>query len=152
VSKRGTPNLSSSGNLVVDSSVAFAWCLPDEDVSELEGVERQVAEYGAVAAAHWPLEVANGLVFAVRRGRIDADFRDSALRDLASLPIVLDAETSAQAWGEMLVLADAHKLTIYDAAYLELAIRRGLPLATLDRALANAARAEGVPLAGSRSA
>jgi predicted nucleic acid-binding protein len=149
MSKRGARNRSSKGDLVIDSSVALAWCLPDEDVPELEGVEREVAEHGAMAAAHWPLEVANGLIFAVRRGRIDADFRDAALRDLAALPIALDAETAGQAWGDTLRLADAHKLTIYDAAYLELAIRRGLPLATLDRALAAAARADGVLLVGS---
>lgn len=148
MSKKVARSGSGEGNLVIDSSVALAWCLPDEDLPELEGVERRVAEHGAMAAAHWPLEVANGLVFAVRRGRIDTDFRDSALRDLAALPIVLDEETAGQAWGETLRLADAHKLTIYDAAYLELSIRRNLTLATLDRALADAARAEGVPLVG----
>jgi predicted nucleic acid-binding protein len=149
VSKKAARSGSGEGNLVLDSSVALAWCLPDEDVPELEGVARRVAEHGAVAAAHWPLEVANALVFATRRGRIDTDFRDAALRDLAALPIILDEETAGQAWGETLRLADAHKLTIYDAAYLELSIRRNLTLATLDRALADAARAEGVPLVGS---
>lgn len=136
------------GGLVIDSSIALAWCLPDEDVSELQLVERVLAEKGAVAAGHWPLEVANGLLFAVRRGRIDAGFRDLALRDMAALPVVLDDETAGQAWGETLRLAELHKLTIYDAAYLEVAIRRGLPLATIDKALAAAARADGVSLVG----
>jgi len=84
---------------------------------------------------------------AVRRRRIDADFRDAALRDLATLPVILDDHTSRRAWHDTLRLADLHGLTVYDAAYLELAQRLGLPLATLDQALRSAARAAGVALA-----
>jgi predicted nucleic acid-binding protein len=101
-----------------------------------------------VVPVHWPLEVANALLMAVRRARIDAGFRDAALRDLAALPIVLDPETSSRAWHDTLRLADAHRLTAYDAAYLELAHRRALPLATLDAELRAAARAFGVTLLG----
>ena len=78
----------------------------------------------------WRLEVANSLTIAVRRRRIDAEFRRAALSDLALLDIATDQHTDAQAWSETLHLADRHRLTLYDASYLELARRRALPLAT----------------------
>ena len=84
----------------------------------------------------------------VRRSRHDAAFRDATLADLALLPISLDPETDRQAWGATVRLAEQHKLTVYDAAYLELAQRRGVPLATLDKELRRAAGAEGVMLLG----
>ena len=92
--------------------------------------------------------MANVLEMNVRRGRHDAAFRDAALADLAVLPIGIDAETDRQAWGATVRLAARHRLTMYDAAYLELAQRRGLPLATLDKELRDAATAEGVILLG----
>jgi predicted nucleic acid-binding protein len=134
--------------LVLDSSIALSWCLPDEAAPNAGEVERTMATHGAVVPAHWPLEVANALLVAMRRARIDAGFRDAALRDLAALPIALDPETSSRAWHDTLRLADAHRLTAYDAAYLELAHRRALPLATLDAELRAAARAFGVTLLG----
>ena len=134
--------------LVIDSSIALSWILPDEDVADGDRVRRTVAEDGAIAAVHWSLEVANALLMAVRRGRIDRDFRKAALSDLADLRISLDGETSGQAWGETLRLADEHGLTIYDAAYLELAGRRALPLATLDRKLGPAAEEAGIAVLG----
>lgn len=84
----------------------------------------------------------------VRRGRHDRAFRDATLADLAVLPISLDPETDRQAWGATAQLAARHGLTLYDAAYLELAQRRSLPLATLDRELRSAGSAEGVVLLG----
>jgi predicted nucleic acid-binding protein len=84
----------------------------------------------------------------VRRGRHDASFRDAALADLTVLPVSIDAETDRQAWGTTVRLAAQHRLTVYDAAYLELAQRRGVPLATLDTELRNAASAEGLILLG----
>jgi predicted nucleic acid-binding protein len=78
--------------------------------------------------------------------RHDAAFRDATLADLALLPIQVDPETNRHAWGATMRLAERHKLTVYDAAYLELAQRRGLPLATLDKDLRAAASAEGVVL------
>ncbi|HSA79971.1 MAG TPA: type II toxin-antitoxin system VapC family toxin [Geminicoccaceae bacterium] len=130
--------------LIVDSSIVLSWCSPDETSGEADAIQTTVAEHGALAPGHWPLEVANALLMAVRRRRIDARFCAAALRDLATLPIALDSETSARAWHDTLRLAEAHHLTVYDAAYLELAQRRKLPLATLDRALSAAAGALGV--------
>lgn len=134
--------------LVLDSSIALSWCLPDEAAPDVDEVQQTVVMQAAVVAAHWPLEVANALLMAVRRGRIDVAFRDAALRDLAALPIALDPETSSRAWRETLRLAETHRLTAYDAAYLELAHRRDLPLATLDGDLRTAARELGVILVG----
>jgi predicted nucleic acid-binding protein len=85
---------------------------------------------------------------AVRRGRINVDFRRAALTDLALLDVVIDDYTDAHAWGETLHLADRLQLTVYDAAYLELAKRRALPLATLDNELATAAKALGLDVLG----
>jgi predicted nucleic acid-binding protein len=132
--------------LVLDSSIALSWCLPDED--QVDQIQQEVAGSGAIAPAHWPLEVANALLMAERRQRISADFRNAALRDLGALPIVLDPETSARAWHETLQLAEAHRLTAYDAAYLELAHRRALPLATLDEEMRLAAGALGITVLG----
>lgn len=109
-----------------------------------------MTERGAWVPALWRLEVANVLEMGVRRGRHDAAFRDASLADLALLPIRTDPETDRQAWSATLRLAERHKLTVYDAAYLELAQRRGLPLATLDAELLRTANAEGVNLLGSR--
>jgi predicted nucleic acid-binding protein len=94
------------------------------------------------------LEIANVLEMGVRRGRIDAEFRDATLTDLDLLPIQTDPETDKHSWQSTLRLAERHQLTLYDAAYLEVAIRRGLPLASLDRELRGAATAENIMLLG----
>jgi predicted nucleic acid-binding protein len=133
-------------SLVLDSSVALAWIYGDETTDAIRAVFDEVAAAGAAVPALWRLEVGNSLTVAVRRGRIDADFRRAALADLALLDITTDQHTDVHAWGESLILADRHRLTLYDAAYLELAQRRALPLATLDGALCAAARTVGVGL------
>ena len=98
--------------------------------------------------ALWRLEVANVLEMGVRRKRHNAAFRDSTLADLSLLPIQLDPETATHAWSETLKLAVKHQLTLYDGAYLELALRRGLPLASVDHDLRAAAKAENLALLG----
>jgi predicted nucleic acid-binding protein len=108
----------------------------------------QVSESGAWVPGLWRLEVANILEMGVRKGRNDAEFRDASLADLALLEIRVDPETDGRAWGATARLATLHKLTLYDAAYLELAQRRNLPLATLDRELRTAAAKEAVALLG----
>jgi predicted nucleic acid-binding protein len=102
-----------------------------------------------VVPALWRLEVLNGLQVAVRRGRVNIAYRDASLTDLSSLVIAIDPGTNHQAWSAILQLCDRSGLTPYDAAYLELARRRRLPLATLDGELVRAAQAESVPLVGS---
>ncbi len=107
----------------------------------------QVSDAGAVVPLLWRIEVANGLQFSVRRKRIDAAFRDASLADLGLLPIVVDPELNTYAWSTTLHLADRFRLTLYDAAYLELAQRRSLRLATLDRELRTAAQRAGITVA-----
>jgi predicted nucleic acid-binding protein len=135
-------------SLVLESSATLAWVYGDETTDAIRAVFDQVADTGAVVPSLWRLEVANSLTVAVRRGRIDADFRRAALADLALLDIITDQYTDANAWGESLTLANQFRLTLYDAAYLELARRRTVPLATLDSDLRSAARAVGVRLLG----
>jgi predicted nucleic acid-binding protein len=103
---------------------------------------------GAWVPALWRWEVANVLEMGVRRGRHTAAFRDATLADLSLLPIAVDPEAERQAWGSTLQLAERYHLTLYDSAYLELARRRGLALATLDVDLRTAATAEGIALLG----
>ena len=98
--------------------------------------------------AIWHLEVANGLQHAIRQRRIDVAFRTGALRDLIDLDIATDTETNVFAWSDTLALADRFRLTPYDASYLELAWRRGLPLASLDSDLRAAGEALGLELLG----
>ena len=137
-------------SLVLDSSVTLAWVCSAETTQEVSVVFEQVVESGAWVPALWRLEVANVLEMGVRKGRSDSAFRDAALADLAMLPITVDLETERQAWGATAKLAARHHLTLYDAAYLELARRRCLPLATLDCELRAAAKAEDVALLGLR--
>ena len=136
-------------SMVLDSSAALAWVYSDEITEPIRRVFNLVGENGAWVPGLWKLEVANILEMGVRRGRHDAAFRDSTLADLALLPISVDTETDRQAWGATLQLSERHRLTMYDAAYLELALRRGLPLASLDAELRRAAQAEGVAILGS---
>jgi predicted nucleic acid-binding protein len=133
-------------SLVIDSSITLAWFFEDERSDAAEAVLHQVAGAGAIVPALWRLEVANGLQMAVRRARIDAAFRDASLADLRALPIAVDPETDHQAWTATLKLADRCRLTLYDAAYLELAQRVSLPLATFDQELRAAAGSVGVTL------
>ncbi len=136
-------------SLVLDCSVTLAWVYADETTGPVRRVFDLVSEGGAWVPALWRLEVANVLEMSTRRGRHDAAFRNATLADLTHLPIQIDGETDIHAWTETLDLADRHRLTLYDAAYLELAHRRGLPLATLDRDLRHAAAAEKIRLLGS---
>ena len=92
----------------------------------------------------WRLEVANALLMAARRGRLGRLDVEQRLALLAALPIAIDTDTDRHAWSDTLLLARAERLTLYDAAYLELAIRRNAELATLDRELRRAARRIGV--------
>jgi predicted nucleic acid-binding protein len=135
-------------SLVLDSSVALAWVYMEERSQAIANVLDQVSSAGAWVPSLWRLEIANVLEMGVGRGRVDAAFRDATLADLELLPIQTDPDTEKHAWRSTLRLADLHRLSVYDAAYLELAMRRGLPLASLDRELRVAAAAENVVLLG----
>lgn len=131
-------------SLVLDSSATLAWIFSDESTPSIDAIFDQVAEQGAIVPALWVLEVANSLTVSVRRERISPQERSDALADLSALEITIDPETEQHAWKATLQLADHHGLTVYDAAYLELAQRKRLPLVTLDRALVLAAEAASI--------
>ena len=118
---------------VLDASATLPWCFEDEATTATEALLAQLKTGDtALVPAHWPFEIANGLLTAVRRGRISGEKRGRFLTDLRSLPIQIDPESTAEAFDSALALAERYGLTVYDAAYLELAKRRGLPLGSLE--------------------
>ena len=131
---------------VLDSSVALVWVLPGEATPATETLLTAVGELGAAAPGLWPLETANALLMAERRGRLSLAERTQALTLLAELPIQIDARTAELALSATVALAAGREMTVYDACYLELALRLGLPLASLDQRLCQAARSAGVDL------
>ncbi|MGC2412921.1 MAG: type II toxin-antitoxin system VapC family toxin [Stellaceae bacterium] len=135
-------------SLVLDSSVTLAWIYAEETTDPVRDVLSPVEEDSAVVPTLWRLEVANGLLIAVRRGRITAKFRTEVLTNLVLLDIATDPHGDVFAWSTTLQLADRFRLTLYDAVYLELAQRRSLPLASLDKDLRAAAPLLGLTLLG----
>lgn len=122
----------------------MSWCFEDETTEYAESVLGSLRDVSAAVPALWPLEVANVLLVGERRGRISHSKAASFVRVLRELPISVDAEPVTAE--PVLHLGREYGLTAYDAAYLELAVRTGLPLATLDVRLSEAARRAGVPL------
>jgi predicted nucleic acid-binding protein len=133
---------------VLDSALALACVLPGEGNAHTEAVLDQVTDAGALVPGSWPLEIANVLVMAERRNRITQAQRTRVLGGLGALSIDIDRDTANRAWAGIIDLAQAQGLTVYDAAYLELARRSGLPLATLDQDLARAGRKPSVAVLG----
>lgn len=131
-------------SIVLDCSATLAFLLEDEQTPATAILFDTIVQNGAVVPTLWHLEIANSLTLAARRKRIPLAARDLFLGHLRKLNIVTDEETRDHAWTATTKLADLHGLTIYDATYLELAQRRRLPIATLDKALAAAARQSGV--------
>ena len=133
-------------SLVIDSSVALTWCFEDEASAQTDAVFVRVRDDGAGVPALWHLELANVLLQAEKRGRIATGDVAARLELIAQLPIATDHETAARARREVIALARAERLSAYDAAYLELAVRRGLPLSSRDNDLVHAARRIGVAI------
>ena len=132
---------------IVDASAALAWCFEDEATEWSKELLIRVRRGDEIVVpAHWPAEVLNGLLFAARKKRIRPEQPELFWDELTRLPIELEAALDADRSRTVLLLAEKHTLTVYDAAYLELARRRQLPLGTLDAELHNAGRAEGVRL------
>jgi prevent-host-death family protein len=123
---------------VLDCSIAMAWCFEDEAGAETDRLLERLRDQGGRVPSLWFWEVANVLNGAIRRGRLAPAQATARLALLAALPIEIDAEGASRAWRETLMLAQAHDLTVYDAAYLELASRYGADLATSDKALRTA--------------
>ncbi len=133
-------------SIVLDASMTLAWLFEDEQTDQVLATINHVYMGGASVPPLWRYEVANGLQMAIRRQRITPDYRTRCLDKIDELPITIDPEGLSEIWSTTIKLADLYRLTVYDAAYLELAQRRRLPLATLDAALSKAARESGVDL------
>ena len=130
--------------LVIDASIALAWCLPGEATARTEALLDRVADSDAVASAIWPIEVANILLMSERSGRITEAATLASVQFLRDLPISVDLDVLSAAFTSVLALARNQDLTVYDATYLELALRRRLPLATDAGPLRTAAERVGV--------
>lgn len=134
---------------IVDASVAIAWVHPAQATRHTEGMLDAIADGATLEVpALWPLEVANALVVLVRRRKLKEQERQAALGWLQGLRLRLDHEMAGLTVSRLSDLATAHQLSVYDATYLELALRRQLPLACADGALRNAAKSTGVSLWG----
>ncbi len=133
---------------VLDASVALAWCFADEASPATDALLDRLADEEAVAPALWPLEVANALVMAERRARLSVAGLSRSVKLLQQLAVEIDEEGHRRAFQDLLNLARSERLTPYDAAYLELALRLGVPLASKDARLRNAAARLGLPLLG----
>jgi predicted nucleic acid-binding protein len=133
-------------SFVVDNSIVMSWCFQDEANDYADAVLNSLTDAAAIVPSIWPLEVLNVLLVAERQQRLQQ--KDSArfLALLSQLPIMVDQSRLEGRMGELLVLGRANQLSSYDASYLELAMRQGVPIATLDQKLMAAARSVAVPL------
>jgi predicted nucleic acid-binding protein len=132
-------------SFVVDASIAASWVLPDEGHPAASAAFSLLVDHDALVPSLWWFEVRNIFVICERRQRLTPQQTEQALGLLGRLPIVVDQQPNGN---DVMALARRHRLTAYDAAYLELARREQLPLATLDAALLHAAKQEGVLLVG----
>ncbi len=138
-------------SVVLDASMTIAWLFEDEQTPVALDVLRRVVTEGAIVPSLWRLEIANVLRNAVRRQRCDEAYVDQSIKRLTHLSITIDSETDHHAWGATQALSREEGLTPYDAAYLELALRRQLPLASGDGELVAAARRRDVPVIALRA-
>ena len=129
---------------VLDCSVTMAWVFPDEANEATDALRESLVTNSAVVPALWPIEVGNVLLIATRRGRITENDWVSIRNDLKALPIDIDPESCDRVLHTVLPIAYEHSLSVYDAMYLELSLRLGVPLATLDEELITAAKTAGV--------
>ena len=135
-----------TNGIVIDASVALAWCFPDEASDYADGVLVALEGRTAMVPTIWPVEIANALLVGERRKRIRQPEVRRFVELLKGLSILEDGQPFADTVSNILPLAREHDLSAYDAAYLDVAIRHGAPLATLDKALQKAGRAAGVKI------
>ena len=135
-----------SAAFVVDCSIAMAWLFHDEATPKTAALLNRLATETALVPAWWFIEITNVLALAERKGRITPAQSDAFVADLGKFGIERDDEAPGRAFTHLLALCRTHGLTSYDAIYLDLAVRRNLPLATLDRDLRRAAEKLGVRL------
>jgi predicted nucleic acid-binding protein len=130
---------------VIDSSVGFAWIHPNQATEATNRVLNEIEDGAAIVVPTlWFSEIANSLLVLQRRKKLTAAERKAALETLSNLPMTVDEEAGKAAFGKTSELAEQYDLSVYDATYLELAIRRKLPLASRDDALNSAAKKAGI--------
>ena len=135
-------------DFVLDSSMTMAWFFEEERTAAADAVLARTGYVRVHVPALWYWETANTLSGSLRRKRITPACVKTSFEGLSNLPVVVDEPISFRIRGDVFALAQEHGLTVYDATYLELALRKGLPLATLDKDLIKAARKAGVALVG----
>ncbi len=131
---------------VVDNSIVMTWCFRDEANSYADAVLNSLTESVAVVPAIWPLEVVNVLLVAERRKRLHESDSVRFISLLSQLPVVVERTWPERMMKDLLALGRENSLSSYDAAYLELAMRQGFPIATLDRKLLEAAKRVDIPI------
>jgi predicted nucleic acid-binding protein len=132
---------------VLDASIVLTWCFPDEDAPLAQHVADRFKQGDtALAPSFWPHEVLNALLAGEKRKRISGALVQSFLNDLAALPVALAQSPAGTVFDRVQSLSRKHDLTAYDAAYLDLALESGLPLATLDGDLIRACKKAGAGL------
>ena len=136
-----------SENFVIDNSVVMAWCFEDETSQYADAILDRLEVSTAVVPSIWPLEVGNVLLVAERNKRLSQADSIRFIALLTELPITIEQEPPERMLKEILALAREHQLSSYDASYLDLAMRKGLPIATLDNGLIAAAKRSQVPIA-----
>jgi predicted nucleic acid-binding protein len=132
--------------IVIDASVALAWCFPDEASDYADGVLLTLEARTVLVPAIWPVEITNALLVGERRKRIRQPEVRRFVELLKGLSILEDVQPFADTVSNVLPLAREYDLSAYDAAYLDVAVRHGAPLATLDGALQKAGRAAGIKI------
>ena len=133
-------------SFVIDTSVVMTWCFKDEASQYADSILDSLEQYTALAPSIWPLEVGNVLLVAERKDRLSeaASIRFVAL--LSELPISVDQEPPERMIKEIFALAREHKLSTYDASYLDLAMKKGIPIATLDNRLISVAKRSNISI------
>lgn len=133
-------------DFVLDCSITMAWCFEEENNNYSDSVLERLKNSTAIVPTIWPLEVANVLLIAKKKKRVTEVQSANFVEALSALPIVIDKSTSSRAMHSIFIIAEKTDLSIYDAAYLELAIREKIPLLTLDNGLIKASKKLRIPL------
>jgi len=135
-----------SEHFVIDTSVVMTWCFKDETSKYADAILDSLEVSIAVVPSIWPLEVGNVLLVAERKKRLGEADSTRFIALIAELPIMIEQEPPERMMKEILALAREHKLSTYDASYLDLSMRKGLPIATLNNGLIAAAKRSQVPI------
>lgn len=135
-----------SNYFVIDNSVIMGWCFKDETSQYADNILDKLEDGTGLVPSIWPLEICNVLLVAERKKRISEAGSTHFIALLEELPIIVEQESPERMIKEIFALARKHKLSSYDASYLDLAMRKGLPIATLDKNLIAAAKRSKVPI------